>query len=120
MPVCHCIVNVYGGKDNPLKDLYARAALDKSVRLDDHWRAGGTVLLGAGTSHYNAVRYYSPGEGFADSEASVFLPYAVTDAFSTGGTLAYTGLIGGVWGLDRDNIAPDEIVWGELNLKLLF
>jgi hypothetical protein len=107
-------------EDNPLKDLYARAALDKSVRLADRWRAGGTVLLGAGTSHYNAVRYYSPGEGFADYEASVFLSYAVTDAFSIGGTLAYTGLIGGAWGLDRDNIAPDEIVWGGLNLKLLF
>ncbi len=105
---------------NPLKDLYARAALDKSVRLADRWRGGGTVLLGAGTSRYNAVRYCSPGEGFADYEASVFLSYAVTDAFSVGGTLAYTGLVGGAWGLDRGGISPDEIVWGGANLKWLF
>lgn len=107
-------------EDNPLKDLYARAALDKSVRLADRWRAGGTVLLGAGASRYNAVRYCSPGEGFADYQASVFLAYSVTDALSIGGTLAYTGLIGGALGLDRSAMTPNEIVWGGINLRCVF
>lgn len=107
-------------EDNPLKDLYARAALDKSVALAERLRAGGCVLLGAGTSHYNAVRYRSPGEGFADYQASVFVSYAVTETFSAGATLAYTGLIGGAWGLDRRAISPDEIVWGGINLRWLF
>jgi hypothetical protein len=107
-------------EDNPLKDLYVRAALDKSIRLSDRVTAGGTVLLGGGTSHYNAVRYYSSDEGFADYQASVSVSYALTDIFSVGATLAYTGLIGGAWGLDRQNLSPDEIVWGGVNLKLVF
>ena len=85
-------------EDNPLKDLYIRAALDKSVPITERLRAGGCVLLGAGTSRYNAVRYKSPGEGFADYQTSLFLSYAVTENFSAGATLAYTGLIGGAWG----------------------
>ena len=107
-------------EDNPAKDLYARAALDKSLRLSDRVTAGGTVLLGGGTSHYNAVRYGSPDEGFADYQASVNAAYAVTDAFSVGATLAYTGLIGGAWGLDRHATSPDEIFWGGVNLRWLF
>jgi hypothetical protein len=106
--------------DNPLKDLYVRAALDKSIRLAERFAAGGCVLLGAGTSHYNAVRYGSPGEGFADYQASLFLRYALTDAFSVGATLAYTGLVGGDWGLDRGAMSPDEIFWGGFNLRWLF
>jgi len=107
-------------EDNPLKDLYLRAALDKSFRLSDRVTAGGTVLLGGGTGHYNEVRYHSPDEGFADYETSVFLSYAVTDAFSVGAKLAYTGLVGGAWGLDRHAISPDEIVWGGVNLRYRF
>ena len=107
-------------EDNPLKDLYIRAALDKSVRLADRVTAGGCLLLGAGTSRYNAVRYYSPGEGFADYQASVFARYALTDIFSVGATLAYTGLIGGGWGLDRQSVTPDEIFWGGINLRAVF
>ena len=107
-------------EDNPLKDLYIRAALDKSVPITERLRAGGCVLLGAGTSRYNAVRYKSPGEGFADYQTSLFLSYAVTENFSAGATLAYTGLIGGAWGLDRSACSPDEIVWGGVNLRLLF
>lgn len=106
--------------DNPAKDLYARAALDKSVRLGDRWSAGGTLLAGYGTSHYNSVRYHSPDEGLADYETSVFVAYAITDTFSIGGKLAYTGLVGGAWGLDRNAISPDEIVWGGINLRWLF
>jgi len=106
--------------DNPLKDVYARAALDKSLRLSERVTAAGTVLLGGGASRYNAVRYCSPGEGFADYQASVNVSYAVTDAFSVGATLAYTGLIGGAWGLDRHAISPDEIFWGGVNLRGLF
>jgi len=106
--------------DNPTKDLYARAALDKAVPLGDRLTAGGTVLLGGGTSHYNEVRYHSPDEGFADYQASANVTYAVTDAFSVGATLAYTGLVGGGWGLDRHAISPDEIVWGGVNLRYLF
>ena len=107
-------------EDNPGKDLYSRAALDKAVRLADRLTAGGTILTGYGTSHYNAVRYHSPEEGFADYETSVFLSYAVTDAFSVGAKLAYTGLIGGAWGLDRSQLSPDEILWGGVNLRYLF
>jgi outer membrane scaffolding protein for murein synthesis (MipA/OmpV family) len=107
-------------EDNPLKDLYIRAALDKSVRLADRVTAGGCALLGAGTSRYNAVRYRSPGEGFADYQASVYVRYALTDVFSVGATLAYTGLVGGDWGLDRRALAPDEIFWGGLNLRAVF
>jgi len=107
-------------EDNPLKDLYARAALDKSIRLSERVTACGTVLVGGGTSHYNAVRYYSSDEGFADYQASVNVAYALTDTFSLGATLAYTGLIGGAWGLDRQNLSPDEIVWGGVNLKWCF
>jgi len=107
-------------EDNPAKDLYARAALDKTVPLNESLSAGGTVLLGWGGSRYNAVRYCSAGEGFADYQMSFKLAYAVTDAFSIGGTLAYTGLVGGAWGLDRNDISPDEIVWGGINLRLLF
>lgn len=107
-------------EDNPLKDLYARVALDKTVPLGERVTASGTVLLGGGTDHYNAVRYCSPGEGFADYQASVRVSYAVTDALSVGATLAYTGLIGGAWGLDRSAISPDEIVWGGVNLRLVF
>lgn len=107
-------------EDNPLKDLYARAALDKSVRLSERVTACGTVLVGGGTSHYNAVRYYSSDEGFADYQASVNVAYALTDTFSLGVTLAYTGLIGGAWGLDRQNLSPDEIVWGGVNLRTCF
>lgn len=106
--------------DNPTKDLYARAALDKTISLGNRLTAGGTVLLGGGTSHYNAVRYRSSDEGFADYQASVNMMYAVTDAFSVGATLAYTGLIGGDLGLDRSALTPDEIVWGGINLRLLF
>jgi len=105
---------------NPLKDLYARAALDKSVRLGERLTAGGSVLAGWGGSRYNAVRYRSPGEGLADYQASVNLSYALTDVFSVGATLAYTGLIGGTCGLNRHSISPDEIVWGGLNLRLVF
>lgn len=107
-------------EDNPCKDMYLRAALDKAFRLADRVTAGGTLLAGYGTSHYNAVRYHSPDEGFADYETSVFVAYAVTDAFSVGGKLAYTGLIGGGWGLDRGAISPDEIVWGGVNLRWVF
>lgn len=107
-------------EDNPLKDLYVRAALDKSIRLSERVTAGGTVLLGGGTSHYNAVRYYSSDEGFADYQVSVNMSYALTDIFSVGATLAYTGLIGGAWGLDRQNLSPDEIVWGGVNLRCVF
>lgn len=107
-------------EDNPGKDLYMRAALDKAIRLADRVRAGGTILTGYGTSHYNAVRYHSPEEGFADYETSVFVSYAVTDALSVGAKLAYTGLIGGELGLDRGAISPDEIVWGGVNLRWVF
>ncbi len=107
-------------EDNPFKDLYLRASLDKTIRLADRLTAGGTLLAGYGTSHYNAVRYCSPDEEFADYETSVFLSYAVTDAFSVGGKLAYTGLVGGDWGLDRSAISPDEIVWGGINLRWRF
>ena len=107
-------------EDNALKDLYARVALDKALRLSDRVTAGGTVLAGYGTSHYTAVRYCSSDEGLADYETSVFLSYAVTDAFSVGAKLAYTGLVGGAWGLDRQGISPDEIVWGGVNLRWLF
>ena len=107
-------------EDNPAKDLYARAALDKSLRLSKRVTACGTVLLGGGTSHYNAVRYRSSGEGFADYQASVNLSYALTDAFFIGTTLAYTGLIGGDLGVDRSALTPDEIFWGGVNLKWLF
>ncbi|HRU70618.1 MAG TPA: hypothetical protein P5111_06020 [Kiritimatiellia bacterium] len=107
--------------DNPFKDLYIRAALDKSVPLGDRLRVGGCALVGAGTTHYNAVRYRSPnGDGLVDYQASVFLSYAVTEHFSAGATLAYTGLIGGAWGLDRSACGPDEIVWGGINLRLRF
>ena len=108
-------------EDNPLKDLYLRAALDKTVRLADRVTASGTVLLGGGTTHYNAVRYCSEaGDGFADYEASVVVSYAVTDDFSVGAKLAYTALIGGAWGLDLDAISPDAIVWGGFNLRYRF
>ena len=107
-------------EDDPAKDLYIRAALDKTVPLGKRLSAGGTALLGGGTSHYNEVRYHSPDEGFADYETSVFLSYAVTDAFSVGAKLAYTGLIGGAWGLDRSQLSPDEIFWGGVNLRYLF
>ena len=107
-------------EDNPAKDLYARAALDKTVSLGKRWCAGGTVLVGGGSSHYNAVRYRSADEGFADYQASVNMSYALTGSFSVGATLAYTGLIGGAWGLDRQNLSPDQIVWGGMNLKLKF
>ena len=107
-------------EDDPLKDLYLRAALDKAFRLADRVTAGGTLLTGYGTSHYNAVRYRSPEEGFADYEASVAVSYAVTGSFSVGAKLAYTGLIGGAWGLDRSQLSPDEIVWGGLNLRWRF
>lgn len=76
--------------------------------------------MGGGTSHYNAVRYYGSDEGFADYQISGRISYALTDAFSIGGTLAYTGLIGGAWGLDRHAISPDEMVWGGVNLRWLF
>jgi hypothetical protein len=107
-------------EDNPGKDLYVRAALDKTIPLSKRLSAGGTVLLGGGTSHYNEVRYRSADEGFADYQASVKVSYALTDAFSVGATLAYTGLIGGAWGLDRQNLSPDQIVWGGVNLRWLF
>ncbi len=107
-------------EDNPAKDLYLRAALDKAVRLTDRVTAGGTILTGYGTSHYNAVRYRSPGEGFADYETSVFLSYAITDSLSIGPKLAYTGLVGGTCGLNRHAIAPDEIFWGGINLRWRF
>lgn len=106
--------------DNPAKDLYARAALDKSIRLSERVTAGGTVLLGGGTSHYNEVRYHSSDEGFADYQASVNLSYAVARGLSVGTTLAYTGLIGGDAGLDRHASTPDEIFWGGINLRWLF
>ncbi len=106
--------------DNPLKDLYARVALDKTFRLAERVTASGTALLGGGTDHYCAVRYRSPGEGFADYQASVRVSYAVTDALSVGATLAYTGLVGGAWGLDRSGVSPDEIVWGGVNLRWLY
>ncbi len=107
-------------EDNPAKDVYARAALDKSVALSKRLSAGGAVLLGGGTSHYNSVRYHTPDDGFADYQASINASYAVTGAFTVGATLAYTGLIGGACGLDRDAISPDEIVWGGVNLRWLF
>ncbi len=104
-------------EDNPLKDLYIRAAIDKTVRLAERVTASGTLLLGAGTDHYCAVRYRSPEEGFADYQASLRVAYAVTDALSIGATLAYTGLVGGGWGLDRSGFSPNEIVWGGVNLR---
>jgi hypothetical protein len=107
-------------EDNPLKDLYARVALDKAIRLSERVTAGGTVLLGGGTSHFNAVRYRSSGEGFADYQASVNVSYALTGNFSLGATLAYTGLVGGACGLDRHALSPDEIVWGGVNLRWVF
>lgn len=107
-------------EDNPAKDLYARAALDKTIPLGKRFSAGGTVLLGGGTSHYNAVRYHSPDEGFADYQASSCVSYAVTDAVSIGVTVAYTGLVGGEWGIDRHAISPDSIFWGGVNLRWLF
>jgi hypothetical protein len=107
-------------EDNPSKDLYVRAALDKTIPLGKRLSAGGTVLLGGGTSHYNAVRYRSPGEGLADYQASLNVSYALTDAFSVGATLAHTGLLGGAAGLDRRAISPDETLWGGVNLKWRF
>lgn len=107
-------------EDNPLKDLYSRAALDKSVPICNRLTASGTVLVGWATSHYNAVRNYSPGEGFVDYQGSLKLTYAVTDAISVAGTLAYTGLIGGALGIDRDAFRTDEILWGGFNLRWLF
>jgi len=107
-------------EDNPVKDLYMRAALDKAIRLADRVTAGGTILTGYGTSHYNAVRYHSPEEGFADYETSVFVSYALTDALSVGVKLAYTGLIGGALGVDRSALSPDEIFWGGLNVRYVF
>ena len=103
--------------DNPAKDLYMRAALDKTIPLSDRLSATGTVLLGGGTSHYNEVRYHSPDEGFADYQASVNLMYAVTDTLSVGATAAYTGLVGGGWGVDRHALSPEEIFWGGFNLR---
>jgi len=107
-------------EDNPLKDLYGRAALNKSVTVTDRIRAGGTVLVGAGSSHYNAVRYCGSDEGFTDYQMSVTLTYAVTGAFSIGGSLEYTGLIGGTWGLDRHALSPDEILRGGIHFRWLF
>lgn len=106
--------------DNPCKDVYARAALDKTIALSKRLSAGGTVLLGGGASRYNEVRYHSSEEGFADYQASVNLAYALTGTFSVGATLAYTGLIGGDVGIDRQAMSPDEIVWGGVNLKCRF
>jgi hypothetical protein len=128
-PVATPSVSVYydyrgvgGGflEDNPLKDLYARASVDKSVPLSKRVTAGGTVLLGGGTDHYNAVRYRSSGAGFVDYQVSARVSYAVTRALSVGVTLAYTGLVGGGWGLGRDGVSPDEIVWGGVNLRGVF
>jgi len=107
-------------EDDPSKDLYLRAALDKTVPLGRRFSASGTVLLGGGTSHYNEVRYCSSGEGFADYQASAGVSYAVTHAFSVGVTLAYTGLVGRDLGLDRRVPSPDEILWGGVNLRYLF
>jgi hypothetical protein len=107
-------------EDNPLKDLYARIALDKIIPLSKSFSVGGTVLLGCGTSHYNAIRYYSPGGSLVDYQTSVYVSYAYTDTFSIGTTMAYTGLFGGDWGLDLDAISPDEIFWGGANLRWRF
>ncbi|HPW76240.1 MAG TPA: hypothetical protein PLJ32_09715, partial [Kiritimatiellia bacterium] len=104
-------------EDNPLKDLYSRAALSKSVAVTDRIRADGTALIGAGSSHYNNVRYCGSGEGFTDYLVSFALTYALTEALSLGGSLEYTGLIGGAWGLDRHALSPDEIVRCGIHLR---
>ncbi len=106
-------------EDNPLKDLYARIALDKIIPLSKSFSVGGTVLLGCGTSHYNAIRYCSPGGSLVDYQTSVYMSYACTDTFSIGTTLVYTGLFGGDLGLDLDAVSPDEIFWGGVNLRWL-
>ena len=54
-------------KDNPYDSTYARAALNKTISLNEKLALAGTALLGAAGSHYNEVRYRSNnGEGFAD------------------------------------------------------
>lgn len=108
-------------EDNPMKDIYVRAALDKWMPLAERWRAGGSILAGWGGKHYNRVRYYSDdGEGFADYQVQFMLTYALLENLTIGGTLAYTGLVGGKLGLDRSNITPDEILWGGVNLRWVF
>ncbi len=115
----YCGVRQSFKEDNPLKDLYARISLDKVIPLSKSFSLGGTVLVGAGTTHYNAVRYCSPGGSLADYQASVYVSYACTDTFSIGTTMAYTGLFGGDWGIDLDAVSPDEIFWGGFNLRWL-
>ena len=85
-------------EDNPLKDLYIRAALDKSVPITERLRAGGCVLLGAGTSRATTRS--------ATSRPAKALPIIRPRSFcrmpsprtSRRRQLAYTGLIGGAWG----------------------
>ncbi|MDA3924118.1 MAG: hypothetical protein PF904_05410 [Kiritimatiellae bacterium] len=108
-------------ENNPYDNIYCRAALNKTIPINDRLSLSGTALLGAAGSHYNEVRYRSSdGEGFADYEFSTCLTYAVTGNFSVAGKLAYTGLVGGGAGLDRDNISPNEIFWGGINMRLVY
>lgn len=108
-------------KKNPSKSTYFRTALDKSIAVREKLSLSGTALLGVAGGDYNKVRYKSPdGEGFVDYEFSTTLTYAVNEHFSIGGKMAFTGLIGGAYGLNRHNISPDEIFWGGINLRCVF
>jgi hypothetical protein len=105
--------------DNLFKDLYGAAALSKNVAINDQLTVGGAASLGAGASHYNAG-YYGSDEGFTDYQFKVYAAYALNDTFTVGATLAFTGLIGGDWGVNRHGLSPDEILWGGINLKASF
>ena len=99
--------------ESPGQNTYSRAALSKSIPLADRLTLNSKALLGFGGSNFNEVRYRSnDGAGFADYEFSTQLMYAVNERLSVGGKMAFTGLVGGAAGLDRDNISPDEIFWG--------
>jgi hypothetical protein len=112
--------------DNPFKDLYGEVALSKEVAINEQFTVGGTASLGAGASHYNAGYCgmspdgHGSDEGFSNYQLAVNAAYKLNDTFTIGATLAFTGLIGGDWGIDRHNLSPDEIVWGGINLKASF
>jgi len=108
--------------NNPSKHLYSRISLNKTISLSERLSAGGTVLIGAGTSNYNEVRYGScSGGSLVDYETAAGISYACTDTLSIGARLSYTGLFGGDLGLDRSNIASDEHEWfrGGISLRWL-